>query len=188
MKLLNPNQSQGLLAALRNSVEGQLTQQREHILKEFSLDNPESALHRLVGEITSKHGDFTKDMKGKIDEVAKQFSLDEENSALSRLVSNVGGAQQEITQEFSLDNKQSALHKLKEELVMLLAAQVKTNADFQEEVKVALGKLVTKRETEAKETQHGFTFEDAFFELVARDAQQRGDLAESTGNQPGLIP
>jgi len=188
MKLLSPDQSQGLLAALRSNVEGQLTQQRDHILKEFSLDNPESALHRLVGEITSKHGDFTKDMKGKIDEVAKQFSLDEENSALSRLVNNVDAAQQKITKEFLLDNKQSALRRLKEELLQLLGTQVKTNAEFQEEVKVALGKLVTKRETEAKGTQHGFTFEDALFELVARDAQQRGDVAESTGNQPGLIP
>ncbi|MCH2113819.1 MAG: hypothetical protein MK171_02745 [Pirellulales bacterium] len=187
MKLLSPDQSQGLLATLRISVEGQLTQQRERILKEFSLDNPDGAIRRLVGEITSKHGDFTKNMEGKIDEVAKQFSLDEENSALSRLVNNVDEAQKKITQEFSLDNKQSALHKLKEELLSLFSAQVKTNADFQEEVKIALGKLVTKRETEAQGTQHGFSFEDALFEIIERDALQRGEVAEKTGNQSGLI-
>ena len=187
MKLLSPDQSQGLLASLRTNIEGQLTQQRERILREFSLNNPESALRRLMIEITSKHGDFTKDMQGKIDEVAKQFSLDEENSALSRLVKNVDEAQKKITQEFSLDNKLSALNKLKEELLIPLAAQVKTNAEFQEEVKIALGKLVTKRETEAQGTQHGFSFEDALFELVERDAQQRGDVAEKTGNQSGMM-
>lgn len=186
MKVLSPDQSQGLLAALRKNVEEQLVHQREGILKEFSLDNPEGSLNRLVNEITTKHGDFTKNMQGKIDEVVKEFSLDEENSAMSRLVNNVDHAQKKITQEFSLDNKQSALHKLKEELITLHSAQVEVNNKFQEEVKVALGKLVTKRETEAKGTQHGLAFEDALFELIQRDAQQRGDVAESTGNQSGL--
>jgi len=187
MKVLSPDQSQGLLALLRNNVEGQLTEQRKHLLKEFSLDNPEGALKRLVTELTDKHGDFTKDMRGKIDEVVKEFSLDEENSALSRLVHKVDRAQRKITDEFSLDNDQSALRRLKEELVTILSAHVKTNAEFQEEVKVALGKLVTKRETEARGTQHGTTFQDVVYEFVARDAQARGDQAEDTGGQVGLI-
>lgn len=187
MKLLSPDQSQGLLAALRTNVEAQLNSQRERLLKEFSLDNNEGALCRLVQEITSKHGDFTKDMRGKIDEVVKEFSLDEENSALSRLVGNVDKAQQRITQEFSLDNKQSALHKLKEELTTILTAHMKTNSDFQEEVKVALGKLVTKRQEEERSTVHGATFETAVFEFVAHQAHRRGDLPQSTGERPGLI-
>ncbi|MCA9232024.1 MAG: hypothetical protein KDA57_15355 [Planctomycetales bacterium] len=187
MKMLDPEQSQGLIAILRGNVEQQLTQNRERLLREFSLDNPDGALRRLVGEITVKHGDFTKNMESKIDEVVKEFSLDEENSALSRLVGNVDSAQKKITQEFSLDNKQSALHKLKEELTTILSAHVKTNAEFQEEVKVALGKLITKRETEKKGTQHGFSFEDALFEIVFHDAQLRGDIVENTSNSTGLI-
>ena len=187
MKLLSPDQSQGLLAALRENVQGQLTLQREHLLKEFSLDNSEGALSRLVKEITCKHGDFTKHMGIKIDEVVKEFSLDEENSALSRLVSNVDNAQKKITQEFSLDNKQSALHKLKEELTTILTAHMKTNSDFQEEVKVTLAKLVTKREEEARSTRHGATFETAVFEFLAHQAHRRGDLPESTGERPGLV-
>ena len=187
MKVLSPDQSRGLLAMLRGSVEEQLTQQRERILGEFSLDNAEGALCRLVSQINDKHGDFTKNMQLKIDEVVKEFSLDEENSALSRLVNNVDGAQRKITQEFSLDNKQSALHKLKLELTTILAAHVESSAKFQEEVKVALGKLVTKRETELRGTQHGGTFQDAVFELIARESQRRGDVAEDTGDQIGLM-
>lgn len=187
MKMLGPDQAQGLLATLRSNVEDQLKLQREHLLKEFSLDNPAGALRRLVQEITSKHGDFTQHMQVKIDEVVKEFSLDEENSALSRLVGNVDSAQKKITQEFSLDNKQSALHKLKEELTTILAAHVETNSSFQEEVKVALGKLVTKREEQARGTQHGATFETAVFEFLAHQAHRRGDLPESTGERPGLI-
>lgn len=187
MKMLSPDQSQGLLAVLRGNIEGQLTQQRDHLLKEFSLDNPDGSLRRLVQEITAKHGDFTKHMQGKIDEVVKEFSLDEENSALSRLVGNVDNAQKKITQEFSLDNKQSALHKLKEELTTILSAHVRSNADFQEEVKVALGKLVTKREEEERSTRHGESFEAAVFEFVAHQSHRRGDVPEATGERPGLI-
>lgn len=187
LKWLSPDQSQGLLAALRTNVEVQLQTQRERLLKEFSLDNADGALCRLVKELTSKHGDLSKDLQAKIDVVVKEFSLDEENSALSRLVKNVDRAQRTITSEFSLDNEQSALRRLKTELTTILEAHVKTNAEFQEEVKVSLAKLVTKRETELCGTQHGGTFEEAVFEFIDRDARRRGDIAERTSNIPGVI-
>ena len=187
MKQLSPDQSQGLLAVLRTNVETQLGQQRERLLKEFSLDNADGALSRLVKELTSKHGDLSKDLQGKIDVVVKEFSLDEENSALSRLVQNVDRAQRTITSEFSLDNERSALRRLKMELTTILEAHVKTNAEFQEEVKVALGKLVTRREEEARSTRHGATFENAVFDFVEQHSQRRGDTAESTGATTGLI-
>jgi hypothetical protein len=187
MKHLSPDQSQGLLALLRGTVEMQLKQQRDGLTKEFSLDNADGALCRLVKELTAKHGDLSKDIQSKIDVVIKEFSLDEENSALKRLVNNMERAQKTITNEFSLDNEQSALLKLKRELTTILEAHVKTNAEFQEEVKVSLAKLVTKRETEARGTQHGATFEQALFERVNHDAQRRGDVAECTQATVGAI-
>jgi hypothetical protein len=187
LKWLSPDQSQGLLAALKGNVETQLQQQREKLMREFSLDNTDGALCRLVKELTSKHGDLSKDIQTKIDVVVKEFSLDEENSALSRLVKNVDRAQRTITSEFSLDNEQSALRRLKSELTTILEAHVKTNSEFQEEVKVALAKLVTRRETELRSTTHGATFEDAVYVFVEQDAQRRGDIAEKTGGGTGLI-
>ena len=165
----------------------QLSTQRERLLKEFSLDNGEGALCRLVKEITTKHGDFTDNMKSKIDDVVKEFSLDKKNSALSQLVKKVNTAQQTITKEFSLDNDASALQKLKKELMTILEAQVKSSTDFQEEVKVALGQLVTKRQVEARGTQHGATFEDALIEFLAAECQPRGELIENTTGRVGLI-
>jgi hypothetical protein len=187
LKWLSPDQSQGLLAALKGNVETQLQQQREKLMREFSLDNADGALCRLVKELTSKHGDLSKDIQTKIDVVVKEFSLDEENSALSRLVKNVDRAQRTITSEFSLDNEQSALRRLKGELTTILEAHVKTNAEFQEEVKIALAKLVTKRETELRSNLHGATFEDAVYAFVEADALRRGDTAEKTGNGTGSI-
>ncbi len=187
MKQLSPDQSQGLLAMLRTTVEMQLSAQRERLLKEFSLDNTEGALCRLVAEITTKHGDFTDNMKTKIDDVVKEFSLDQENSALSRLVKKVNTAQETITQQFSLDNDESSLKRMQNHLETILGAHIKSAADFQEEVKVALGQLVVKRKVEARGTQHGATFEDALLEFLAAECQPRGEMIDNTTGRVGLI-
>src|SRR5689334_29664 len=121
MKVLDPQQSDGLLTSLRKSVDDQLGQQRDRLLSEFSLDNKEGALARLLSELTTNHGDVGKALQTKIDTVIKEFSLNEEGSALSRLVQNVTQAQRTITNEFSLDNDASCLSKLKRELIELLA-------------------------------------------------------------------
>ena len=187
MKQLDPQQSQGLLAVLKQTVDVQLTQQRDLVLKEFSLDNKQGSLARLVGELSAKHGDLTKDLQSRIDVVVKEFSLNEENSALSRLVQNVDRAQRTITSEFSLDNEASALSRLKREMLELLAATEKRNQAFQEDVKVSLARIVTTRQEIEQSTRHGKLFEEAMFEFIAREAQYAGDVATPTGNSTGLI-
>jgi hypothetical protein len=187
MKQLDPQQSQGLLSMLKQTVDTQLCQQRDQVLKEFSLDNKDGALARLVGELSTKHGDLTKDLQTRIDVVVKEFSLNEENSALSRLVQNVDRAQRTITSEFSLDNETSALSRLKRELLELLATTEKKNQAFQEEVKVSLARIVTTRQEIEQSTRHGKLFEEAMFEFVAREAQHAGDVATPIGNSTGLI-
>ena len=187
MKLLDPQQSEGLLAALRGTVETQLTNQRDHVLREFSLDNDQGALARLVKELNSKHGDLSKQLQTKIDDVVKEFSLDEENSALSRLVRNVDRAQRTITDEFSLNNEASALSRLKREILELFAAGDKKNQQFQEEVKLSLAKLIATRDEAGRSTRHGIAFEDAVCEFIVRQSQQAGDVATPTGQTTGLI-
>ncbi len=187
MRQLDPEQSSGLLARLQKTVDEQLQRQRDHVLREFSLDVPDSALRRLVDELSGKHGDLQKGLGQKIDEVVKEFSLDEENSALSRLVRNVDRAQRTITSEFSLDNDESGLSRLKRELLTILGAHVESNAKFQEEVHTALAKLVQKRESAATSPEHGAVFEEAVCAFLADQSQQRGDLCESTGATTGRI-
>ena len=48
MKLLNPRESEGLLASLGQTLDTQLTAQRNHVLREFSLDNKDGALARMI--------------------------------------------------------------------------------------------------------------------------------------------
>ncbi len=187
MKLLSPNESQGLLSALKQTVEAQLTSQRDHVLREFSLDNKEGALARMVGELTNSHGQLTEALEKKIGVVIEEFSLDKEDSALNRLVRNVDRAQSTITREFSLDDEASALARLRRELLALLKEQTQTNTQFQEEVKVALGKMMARREESQRSTQHGLVFEDAVCSFLEYHAQQSGDIASRTGQTTGLI-
>ena len=187
MKILDPQQSDGLLTTLRKNVEEQLTRQRDHLVKEFSLDNKDGALARLLCELTTNHGDVGKALQTKIDTVIKEFSLNEENSALSRLVQNVTQAQRTITNEFSLDNDMSCLSKLKRELIDLLALSERKNLQFQEDVKVSLAKIVTQREEADRSTRHGLVFEEAVCDFLIRQSQHAGDVATPMGHSTGQI-
>ena len=187
MKVLSPDQSQGLLANLQKLVEQQLTAQREQVLKQFSLDNKQSALSRFIGELTERQGELTEELHEKIDEVVKEFSLDDDTSALSRLVRNVDQAQRTITREFSLDEEASALSRLRRELTGLLEKQDEKARKFQEEVLSTLKSMSARKEESERSTRHGLVFEQAVCEMVQRAAQGAGDIATSTGNSVGLI-
>lgn len=214
VKMLSPQESNGVLAALRQTLEEQLKGQRDHVLREFSLDNKEGALARLVNELSDRHGKMAEEIDERIDELIKEFSADEENSALNRLLKNVDRAQRTITDQFSLDNdasalsrlkamltqtneaiqshltlddEASALSRLKRELFNVLESQQKQSRVFQEEVKVTLSQIVVRREESARSTSHGREFEDAVVEFVVREAQRCGDIAAGTGATTGLI-
>ncbi|WLD11141.1 hypothetical protein [Planctellipticum variicoloris] len=214
LKWLNPDQSQGLLGALRGVLDEQLLSQRDHVLKQFSLDNKEGALFRFIAELTERQGNLTEDLQTRIDEVVKQFSLDEENSALSRLVANVERAQRTITNEFSLDQDTSALSRLKKmlentnatieshlsldeetsalarlkrELLALMEGQRKTNQVFQEEIKLSLQEMIVRKKEAGKSTRHGLEFEEEVIQLLVLESQKTGDLAEATGSSTGRI-
>src|SRR3954468_10709490 len=187
MKILDPQQSDGLLTCLKKTIDEQLLHQRNHLLNEFSLDNEDGALTRLITQLTNNHGNLSKDIQQKIDVIIKEFSLNEENSALSRLVQNVAQAQRTITNEFSLDSDTSCLSRLKRELKDLLDTSEKKNQVFQEEIKVAMAKMVTQREEAARSTRHGLVFEEAVCDFLGRQAQHAGDVATPTGHTTGLM-
>jgi hypothetical protein len=187
MKLLSPDQSKGLLASLRETVDDQLKRQREHVLSQFSLDNKDGALSRFITELSSRQGELSQELNGKINDVVQQFSLDDENSALSRLVKNVEYAQRRITSEFSLDEENSALARLKRELLELLEQDRKSSREFQDEVKSTLQAMIIRKQEAERSTRHGGIFQDAFFEFIQHEAQKLGDVATDCGNTTGLI-
>jgi len=214
MKLLSPEDSNGFVSALQDTLEIQLRHQRDAVLREFSLDNREGALTRFIAELKERQAEVSDKLEQRLDDVVREFSLDEEDSALSRLVRNVDSAQRTITREFSLDEENSGLSRLKHlleqtnsaihqqlsldddksplarlkrELLKLLGDQHETNRKFQEEVRVVLETMKARRHEADRSTQHGLKFEDAVMEFVHSEAVRAGDVAEATGNSTGRI-
>lgn len=184
---LDPAQRDGLLATLEATIEEALQAQHKRIASEFTLDDPESALSRLVRELTTKQGELQQGLSGDVDQLRRLLSLDEDDSALSRLVRKVEQAQTGIVQQFSLDSETSALSRLKKELGLTLAAMQKDQAEFQGQVLELLGRLDERRQLERKSTLHGHRFEEALGVRVRALADGAGDLFESTGNGTGRI-
>jgi hypothetical protein len=204
----------GLRMQVAATLQQALAEQREQVLREFSLDRKDSALSRLVDEIKARQGELGADVKGRIEAVVKEFSLDQDDSALSRLVKRVELAQKTIADQFSsdndlsvmsklsrllqqtneqigrnltLDDEGSALYRLKRELTATLDGLVQGNQRFQAEVKETLAVLQVRKQEADRSTRHGATFEQALAGVVALEAQRLGDVPEAVGNKTGVI-
>ena len=186
MRILDPQSTSGLIALLAQATETTLSEQRECILKEFSLDNQGSALSRLASELQRNHGDVSRALEERIGSVFGEFSLDRDDSALSRLVGPVEAANRQISSQFSLDNEGSALARMRRELLGVIEEQHKTNAEFQREVLRTLTEMTARKEEAQRSTTHGLVFEDAVAGFVST-RQAEGDTATRTGNTTGLI-
>ncbi len=187
MRTLDPEATTGLIQQLTQSTEATLVQQKEAILKEFSLDNGEGALTRLVTELKTKHGEVGDALDKRISEVTGEFSLDNEDSALSRLMQGVEKAQRQISSEFDLNEDGSALARMQKKLLEEIEKQNKANTDFQTEVKTALAEMKARKQESERGTQHGLVFEEAVFGFLSERSQGAADIAERTGNTTGLI-
>ena len=214
MKLLNPEESGGLVSAIRSTIATVANEEQERILSEFSLDNDESALNRLVKELTQSNSKLKTDLASEVSGVLQEFSLDKEDSALSRLVKRVEVAEETITKQFSLDqegsalsrlslvisgakdaidanltldNEGSALFRLKRELLDVLKAHEQEAAGFQTNVLTALESIKAQRKEAARSTQHGNDFENTACEVIAKETQKVGDIPSRTGMTTGVI-
>jgi hypothetical protein len=186
-RLLSPGDSNEFLNALNARVSKELRKQRTKVLREFSLDNKEGALSRLVGELTDKNGQLRNDLQKRIDALAKQFSFDDEQSALSRMAKTVATTSATITKHLTLDDDHSALSRLRRELKGILDKQGEADRKFQEEVRATVESMKARREEAAASTRHGGDFQAAVFAVVQSEAQKLRDVATDVGNVPGMI-
>jgi hypothetical protein len=211
-KLLSPKQSDGLLATLAATLEKALEGQRKAVLDQFSLDSKDSALSRLLAELTSSNGKLRGDLSEDVTRLVREFSLDNQDGALSRLVQRVEKAQRTITEEFSLDRDGSALQRLsnllektngavqssltlddeksplarlKREILDVLEQQSTANANFQKEVRSTLEVFQARRAEAARGTQHGVSFEDTVGDFLQLECNRLGDLCEPVGKTVG---
>lgn len=211
-RLLSPHQSDGILNAFRETIEAALQVQRELVLRQFSLDDKESALSRLIAEVTDANGQLQKDFVGNLASIQSEFSLDNEQGALSRLVGRVEKAQRTIVEQFSQDNEDSALSRLsrllektnsrvensltlddeksplsrlRRELFLVIETLTKSHTEFQAEVRETLVEFKARRQEAARSTAHGGDFQEAVGTVLQAEVQRLGDVFEATGNKTG---
>jgi|SRR5579872_5649990 len=214
MKLLNPEDAGSLASTIRLSIQEILEAERQRVLAEFSLDNKQSALSRLLSEVAEESGRLKGGLSQQIEAMVAQFSLDSPDSALSRLVTKVEETQETISEQFSLDTDASALSRmskliqdattainanltldrddaalarLRRELLDILKRHEETASSFQSEVTAALVGMKARREEAERSTTHGREFESVTVEFVEREATRSGDIAAATGSCTGSI-
>ena len=214
-KLLSPTDATGLKAQISAMLESVLEEQQAQILKEFSLDNKESALSRLVTELATNNGELNdrpedaggwhrrgssrwtsrnpalSRLVGKVEAaqqaIADEFSSDNEQSAITRLSRMLQDTRQQIDKNLTLDDDTSALSRLKREVQTTIETLVKSNGEFQSEVRATLASMQARKEEAARSTQHGHTFEDQLGLVLAAEAQRFNDPYEATGTTTGAI-
>jgi len=187
LQLLLPTEDNQLLQSVRDHVAQAVQVRSDAILKEFSLDNKDGALARLLGELTMKHGNLTENLSERIGEVIKEFSLDSEDSALSRLIRQVEQTQKSLSAEFSLDAEDSALARLRREMLSVLEKLDSGNRSFREEVLRTLDAMKIRKEEAARSTTHGLAFERLGFDVIEKMSLKAGDFAEFVGNSTGAV-
>lgn len=187
LSLLDPSESNRLLLAMRETVGGVLEAEKSVILGQFSLDNPESALSRLVRELNTTHGNLTTALGTQINDVVAEFSLDKPDSALSRLVGRVEAAQRSISMEFSLDNDGSALRRLRDEMHGQLQTLAQAQNSFHSEVVGLLSAMNARKDAEARSTTHGAVFEESVGSQLRMLGVPAGDIIDDCGTTTGLI-
>ena len=215
MQTISTDRSKGLLAALNEVLEASVKSHNETITSEFTLDNKDSALSRLVGKITDENGQLRKEFSADVETLRKEFSLDNKKGALCRLVKQVEHSRLAIVAEFApenensilskigrsleatndsirgsltLDDETSPLSRLKRELVGAVGEMNKKNSEFQTEVRETLAAITAKRSEAKRSTRHGDEFHQEVGAFVQHEAQRLNDVCELTGDFPGSIP
>ncbi len=188
LQVLSPEKKDGLLAKLERCLNDALTTQQQTIIAQFSLDEPNSALSRLVANITDGNGQLRKDLAEDIKTITNEFSKDNADSLISKLTLQLAQTHDAVKQSLTLDRDDSPLAVLRRELLKLIKDQSDASQEFQKEVRQTLGFLAGKKEEATRGHLHGVEFQSLVGEVLSREAQSAGDLCELTANSAGIIP
>jgi hypothetical protein len=214
-KMLSPEQSGGLLSQVQGVIRLALESQRVELTNQFSLDNENSALARMIRQITDVNGQLRNDLSLDFAKIRQEFSIEDQGSLLSRLLSQIKESQQLITGEFSFDNSESAISKLatllksanetvegrltldndnsplsllRRELVGIVDRIERENREFHSDVRATLEAASARRSEMARSTAHGQDFENALGLVLRHETEQAGDVYSDTGRTTGLRP
>jgi hypothetical protein len=214
LRLLSPDQREGLLVTLKEALQGVVTNHARQLGLQFSLDDKDSALSRLVAAVTDKNGQLRNELTADIATIRREFSLDNPDGALARLVSQFQQANQKILDEFSADNEESALVRmtallkstndavaasltldddgsplslLRREFLHVVGEVKRSNDEFQKEIRAVFEAMKARRSEAARSTAHGLDFEADVCSFVEAESRRLNDVFELTKDSVGAI-
>lgn len=188
MQLLSPGEANTFFRELTAAANQAVQAQNDRILQQFSLDVPESALNRLIAELTANHASVGTNLQEHITQVMREFSLDEENSALNRMLRQIQAASAQLQGEFTLDNENSALARVRREIRQLIEEQNRTAQEFQQRISNEIAALNARRQEARQGVQHGHDFEDAVVSALRLLSEGSGDEIDAVGHLVGEVP
>lgn len=187
LKILSPDQKDGLIHQLQVQFQQTLGDQSQHILNQFSLDQEDSALNRLIKSISDSNGELKEELAGDVHNLQSEFSLDNENSALNRIMNQLLKSEGSIEKNLTLDHAGSPMARMRREIMDLLEKETEKASEFRGEVMALLEAQKARREEAARSTHQGRTFEDQLNEFIERESQNKNDFFEATGSKAGKL-
>ena len=158
MKQVDPAFGGNLVERMAKAVQETTAMNQKALLEAFSLDNPASALSRLIDSVKKANGDLHQDL---------------------------GGAIRAVVSELSLDNTDSALTRLRSELMTIIREQEAAAGAFQSDVRAYLAAIASRKEESKKSTSHGMVFEDKLSSFV--ESACAANIVRRTGATTGII-
>jgi hypothetical protein len=146
--------------SVQQAVQATLSAERDVMLGQFSLDNEDGALTRLLDEVRTSQGELTESLRGEVDTLLEQFTLDSPNSSLVRL---------------------------KRELTSTIDQMTRRQVEFQASITGMIAALQVRRQELARSPRGGLVFEDDLAAVVEREAERAGDIFERTGTKVGVV-
>ena len=159
MKALSPTDAAGLKLQLETMVRAELEAQREKITREFSMDQENSALRKLLKQLEEKQLSLGQGLNAQVNKVVEQLTLDNEGGALARMRKHL----------------QEVLDKIQKE-----------NQGFQQEVREKLLVDAVTQKERAKSTLHGMDYEARVGERLKPLVEECHDTLEYTGSTAGV--
>jgi hypothetical protein len=119
--------------------------------------------------------------------IAEQFSIENEHSVPNKLYHLLNNAMSQIFANLTLDNEHSALSRINKELQDFITATVRSNQEFQADVRQSLAVLNARKAEIGRSPSKGTLFETELGRLLTPCAQRLSDVPRHVANNAGAI-
>lgn len=185
LKKLSPDQKDGLIQQFQEQFRKTLGEQSREILGQFSLDQEDSAINRLIRSISDSNGELKEELSDDVVRLQGEFSLDNKESALNHIMNQLAKNEESIARNLTLDRDDSPMARMRKEFLEVLEKANRDSADFRAEVLQHFADQNARREEAARSTHQGWTFEDQVNDFIEGESQNKGDYFEATGSSAG---